>query len=88
MNIVDKGEAIILNNNNNNTEAELLADPNSNSFIPSELMELDHQLEEFGVGSPGDGSNHLDSFPKEESMALCAAGLELLQLQRPPAPGN
>ncbi|KAG4913140.1 hypothetical protein JHK82_053725 [Glycine max] len=88
MNIVDKGEAIILNNNNNNTEAELLADPNSNSFIPSELMELDHQLEEFGVGSPGDGSNHLDSFPKEESMALCAAGLELLQLQRPPAPAH
>jgi len=80
MNVVDKGE-----------EAKLNSEPGlvvRNSFIPSELMELD-TLEEFRVGSPGDGSNHLDSFPTEESMALCSAGLELLQLQLPPQPpGN
>ncbi|KAG5055278.1 Basic helix-loop-helix protein A [Glycine soja] len=83
-NIVDRGEAIILNNNTKEAE---LAVPNS-SFIPSELMELDATLEEFRVGSSGDGSNHLDSFPTEKSMALCSAGLELLQLQLPPAPAH
>ncbi|KAK7378346.1 hypothetical protein VNO80_03785 [Phaseolus coccineus] len=78
MNVVDKGEE----EPKFNSEAALVL---RNTFIPTELMELD-TLEEFRVGSPGDGSNHLDSFPTEESMALCSAGLELLHLQLPPQP--
>ncbi|XP_047163012.1 basic helix-loop-helix protein A-like [Vigna umbellata] len=78
MNVVDKGKEVKLN-----SEAGLAV--RNNSFIPTELMELD-TLEGFRVGSPGDGSNHLDSFPTEASMALCSAGLELLQLQLPPQP--
>ncbi|WVZ06786.1 hypothetical protein V8G54_020132 [Vigna mungo] len=76
--VVDKGKEVKLN-----SEAGLAV--RNNSFIPTELMELD-TLEGFRVGSPGDGSNHLDSFPTEASMALCSAGLELLQLQLPPQP--
>ncbi|TKY62459.1 Basic helix-loop-helix protein A [Spatholobus suberectus] len=67
-----------------NSEAEAVR---NNSFLPSELMELD-TLGEFRVESPGDGSNHLDSFPTEESMALCSAGLEHLQIQLPAASVN
>ncbi|QCD97643.1 transcription factor MYC2 [Vigna unguiculata] len=77
--IVDKGKEVKLNSET----AGLVV--RSNTFIPTELMELD-TLEGFRVGSPGDGSNHLDSFPTEASMALCSAGLELLQLQLPPQP--
>lgn len=58
-----------------------------NNFLPSELMELDPLLE-FRVTSPEDGSNHLGSFPTQESMALCSAGLEQLQLQLPLSPGH
>ncbi|XP_014495284.1 basic helix-loop-helix protein A [Vigna radiata var. radiata] len=78
INVVHKGKQVKLN-----SEPGLTV--RNNSFIPTELMELD-TLEGFRVGSPGDGSNHLDSFPTEASMALCSAGLELLQLQLPPQP--
>jgi len=81
INVVHKGEE----EPKFNSEAGLVV---HNTFIPTELMELD-TLQEFRVVSPGDGSHHLDSFPTEESMALCSAGLELLHLQLPPQPpGN
>ncbi|XP_020238773.1 basic helix-loop-helix protein A [Cajanus cajan] len=63
----EKGEGKM----NAEAEAEAEAEAVRNGgFIPSELMELDPFVE-FSVGSPGDGSNHLDS-------------LEHLQLQLPP----
>ncbi|XP_027351058.1 basic helix-loop-helix protein A-like [Abrus precatorius] len=75
------------NNNvsDDNYKAEVQLDSEPTTFPASELMELD-TFEDFRVGSPGDGSNHFDSFPSEESMSLCSPGLELLQLQPPPSP--